>query len=74
MFKFDLEQQVKVNIHGTIQMGEVIQRDLKETIKGSRKTYHVQYELGQGCGGGEVLVGEKYLQEVQLLEVGVYVG
>lgn len=64
MFRFNIEQEVKVIIYNKVVSGTIVLRQLLEDSKRVSITYTIQ------CGLGEIDVSEKYLIETQLLNLG----
>ena len=70
MFKFGIGEDVKIKVYNRIHGGDIVLRTLTEDKNTKRITYTVDFPQGIGLGTGTVEVGEEFLVETQLHEVG----
>ena len=69
MFKFNVGEQVKIQVFNKVTSGMISMRTLSEDATRSSIVYTIKYSMGIGAGTGEIEVGEDFLVETQLLEI-----
>ena len=66
MFKFNIDDKVKVKPYGNVIQGRIILRTLQEDENRTSIDYDIRFPMGIGCGSSVVTLSEKCLQELQL--------
>jgi len=70
MFKFNVGEQVKIQVFNKVTIGKVFMRTLSEDATRSSIVYTIKYSMGIGAGTSEVEFGEDFLVGTQLMEIG----